>query len=90
MDSALQDKAMSNCFLFSVTSAHVKKLGALNHFIQKSVHQSFLFIIGEKNMFPHISLLKLKDFKEYGLNKLNALTVPNPEYIWGYHLLVEL
>ena len=35
-------------FLFSVTRAHAKKLGALNLFIQILARRSFLFIIGEK------------------------------------------
>ena len=38
-------------FLFSVTCAHVKKLGALNLFIQKLEHQFFLFISEKKNTF---------------------------------------
>ena len=33
-------------FLFSVVSAHAKKLGALNLYIQKLARRPFLFIIG--------------------------------------------
>ena len=36
-------------FLFCVTRAHAKKLGALNLFIQKLARQYFLFITSEKN-----------------------------------------
>ena len=35
-------------FLFSVTRAHAKKLGALNLFIQKLARRSFLFFVSEK------------------------------------------
>ena len=35
-------------FLFHVTRAHAKKLGALNLFVQKLARQSFLLLIGEK------------------------------------------
>ena len=45
-------------FLFSVTRANVKKLGALNLFIQKLARLSFLFIIGEKKKHSsYISIL---------------------------------
>ena len=42
-------------FLFSVTSLHAKKLGALNLFIQKLARWSFLCIIGEKRTFHNFS-----------------------------------
>ena len=45
--------------LFSVTRTHVKKLGALNLFIQKLARLSFLFVIGEKKNFSYISILKI-------------------------------
>ena len=45
-------------FLFSVTRAHAKKLGALNLFIQILARRSFLFIIGEK-IALHISIWKI-------------------------------
>ena len=38
-------------FLFSVTCTHVKKLGALNLFIQQLEHQFFLFMSEKKNTF---------------------------------------
>ena len=42
------NKATPIDFLFIVTRAHARKLGALNLFIKKLARQSFLFIIGEK------------------------------------------
>ena len=54
----LHEKILRSCqidFLFSITGVmHAKKIGALNLLIQKLVHQSFLFIIGEENNTFHI------------------------------------
>ena len=47
-------------FLFHVTRAHAKKLGALNLFVKKLARQSFFFIIGEKkNTFHMFQFWKL-------------------------------
>ena len=45
-------------FLFSITCTHAKKLGGLNLFIEKLARLSILFIIGEKEHFSYISILK--------------------------------